>query len=317
MKYVFIMNPNSGKAKRRERLISQIEAAARTVNIEADVYFTKSQGDGKRHARELCRESKSRGERLRIYGCGGDGTINELVNGCFGFDNVEIGAVPVGTGNDYIRNYGKASDFMDIKRQLLGNSVESDLIKYRSVYDKNIMKGYCANMFNIGFDCNVVDMTTKIKRFPLIGGSLAYLISVFIILVRKKGANLRIEYENGSVIDEKILLIAIANGAFCGGGVKGVPRSRTDDGFMDVSVVRDVTRRFFVRLFPSYAKGVHLERRDIKEGDVIRYSREKSLIITANGESLRLCTDGEITTQKRVEFSIVEKGFRFIVPQGI
>ena len=317
MKYVFIMNPNSGKAKRRERLISQIEAAAGTVNIEADVYFTKSQGDGKRYARKLCRESKSRGERLRIYGCGGDGTINELVNGCFGFDNVEIGAVPVGTGNDYIRNYGKVSDFMDIKRQLLGNSVESDLIKYRSVYNKNIMEGYCANMFNIGFDCNVVDMTARIKRFPLIGGSLAYLISVFIILVRKKGANLRIEYENGSVIDEKILLVAIANGAFCGGGVKGVPRSRTDDGFMDVSVVRDVTRRFFVRLFPSYAKGVHLERRDIKEGDVIRYSREKSLIITANGESLRLCTDGEITTQKRVEFSIVEKGFRFIVPQGI
>ena len=84
---------------------------------------------------------------------------------------------------------------------------------------------------------------------------------------------------------------------------------------MDVSVVRNVTRRFFVALFPSYAKGTHLEKKKMTERDIIRYSREKTLTVTANGESLRLCTDGEITTQKKIEFSMMPKAFRFIVPK--
>ena len=255
--------------------------------------------------------------RLRIYGCGGDGTINEMVNGCFGYEGVEIGAIPMGTGNDYIRNYGKAADFKDIRRQMRGRSVSSDLIHFHAVYDNNITESYCANMFNIGFDCNVVDLTSRVKRWPLVGGSLAYLVSVFLILIRKKGADLRIEYDDGRVLDGKILLIAIANGCYCGGGVKGVPYCKLDDGLMDVSVVRDISRMCFLTLFPSYAKGTHMQKHKIQAREIIQYSKEKVLKITANGESLRLCTDGEITTQKTVEFSVVPDGFRFIVPEGL
>ena len=223
--------------------------------------------------------------------------------------------MPRGTGNDYIRNYGKVSDFKDIDCQISGKSVYSDAIKYRAIYNNKIMEGHCANMFNIGFDCNVVDLTSRIKRIPAVKGSFAYLLSVFVILIKKKGADLKIEYADGDIVDEKILLIAIANGCYCGGGVKGVPYCELDDGFMDVSVVRNVTRRFFVALFPSYAKGTHLEKKKMTERDIIRYSREKTLTVTANGESLRLCTDGEITTQKKIEFSIMPKAFRFIVPK--
>ena len=223
----------------------------------------------------------------------------------------------MGTGNDYIRNYGKAADFKDIRRQMRGRSVSSDLIGFRAVYNKNITEGYCANMFNIGFDCNVVDLTSRVKRWPLVGGSLAYLISVFLILIRKKGADLRIEYADGRVLDGKILLIAIANGCYCGGGVKGVPYCELDDGLMDVSVVKNISRTSFITLFPSYAKGTHMKRHKIQAQKIIQYSKETSLKITANGESLRLCTDGEITTQKIVEFSIVPDGFRFAVPEGL
>ena len=70
----------------------------------------------------------------------------------------------------------------------------------------------------------------------------------------------------------------------------------------------------FVTLFPSYAKGTHLNKKKIIDRNIIRYTKEKALTVTANGKSLRLCTDGEITTQKKVRFSIVEDAFRFIVP---
>ncbi len=324
MKHVFIMNPESGKLRNRRHIVKEIHEKAADFEADYEIYFTKGQGDGGMYARELCERyckdfdaGRCEEARLRIYGCGGDGTVNELVNGCFGYKGVEIGVIPMGTGNDYIRNYGKVDDFKDIRRQMRGRSVTSDLIGFRAVYDNNIMEGYCANMFNIGFDCNVVDLTSKVKRWPLVGGSLAYLISVFLILIRKKGADLRIEYMDGRVLDGKILLIAIANGCYCGGGVKGVPYCRLDDGLMDVSVVNDISRTSFVTLFPSYAKGTHMHKHKIQAQKIIQYSKETSLKITANGDSLRLCTDGEITTQKTVEFHIVPDGFRFVVPEGL
>lgn len=314
MKHIFIMNPLSGRKRSRRHITDAITSACTELGVDYDIYFTKEPLDCKRHARQLCEEADAAGQELRIYGCGGDGTVNELVNGVCGFDNVEIGVIPMGTGNDYIRNYGDVSSFLDIKAQITGKSRHSDAIYFCAEYEGNVTEGYCANMFNIGFDCNVVDMTARVKNWPFVGGSLAYLISVAIILIEKKGADLTIEYDDGTVLDGRILLIAIANGCFCGGGVKGVPESVLDDGLMDVSVVKDISRMTFVTLFPSYAKGTHLNKKKIIDRNIIRYTKEKALTVTANGKSLRLCTDGEITTQKKVRFSIVEDAFRFIVP---
>ena len=314
LKHIFVVNPNSGKKKNRVRFFERLEEAAKAAGAEYEIYRTAAAGDGESYVRKLCERYQGTGESLRIYACGGDGTINEVVNGAFGYENVEIGAVPLGTGNDYIRNYGKAADFLDPAKLLAGRSVYSDLIAYRAEYEGKVTEGCCANMFNIGFDCNVVDMTARVKNWPLVGGTLAYMISVAIILIEKKGADLRVIYEDGSEAGGKILLIAIANGCYCGGGVKGVPYSRLDDGLMDVSVVNDISRRFFVTLFPSYSKGVHMEKKGIIKNNVIKYTKEKKLTVIANGESLRLCTDGEITTQKRIEFEVVPDAFRFIVP---
>ncbi len=314
VKNIFIINPHSGKKRRQKKLIGAVEAAAAKTGMHCEIYFTKAAGDGERYIREVCEASAEDGEKLRIYACGGDGTINEAVNGAFGYENVEIGAVPMGTGNDYIRNYGTAEEFLDIEGQLAGTSVCSDLIYYDAEYRGVHTVGYCANMFNIGFDCNVVDMTSRVKKWPLAGGALAYLVSVAIILIEKKGADLTICYSDGSRSEGKILLTAVANGCYCGGGVKGVPYCELDDGFMDVSVVQNISRSFFVRLFPSYSKGTHMNKRAIQENQVIKYTKEKSLTITANGESLRLCTDGEITTQKKIEFKVVPGAFRFIIP---
>ena len=314
MKHIFIMNPLSGRKRSRRHITDAITSACTELGVDYDIYFTSEPLDCKRHARQLCEEADAAGQELRIYGCGGDGTVNELVNGVYGFDNVEIGVIPMGTGNDYIRNYGDVSSFLDINAQITGKSRHSDAIHFCAEYEGNVTEGYCANMFNIGFDCNVVDMTARVKNWPFVGGSLAYLISVAIILIEKKGADLTIKYDDGTVLDGSILLIAIANGCFCGGGVKGVPESVLDDGLMDVSVVKDISRMTFVTLFPSYAKGTHLNKKKIIDRNIIRYTKEKALTVTANGKSLRLCTDGEITTQKKVKFSIVEDAFRFIVP---
>ncbi len=317
MKHVFILNPNSGKKRKRDKFINELKSAAESLKVDYDIYFTKGPDDCRRYAKELCEKYAKSGTQLRIYGCGGDGTVNELVNGVYGFDNVEAGVIPMGTGNDYVRNYGPVKEFKNIRNQILGKSQTSDLIKYKAEYNGMVTEAYCANMFNIGFDCNVADYTQTVKRWPLINGSLAYLISVAIILIKKKGADLKIEYADGTVLDGKVLLTAIANGKFCGGGIKSAPEGILDDGLMDVSVINNVARLTFVTLFPSYLKGTHLTRKKVIKDKIIRYTKEKTLTITANGGSLRLCTDGEITTQKKIEFSMKEDAFRFIVPAGL
>jgi len=314
MKHVFIINPNSGQAKSHDKFLNTLKETADALHIDYDVYYTKAPGDGQRYVRELCMKNAAGGETLRIYGCGGDGTVNEMANAVYGFDNVEVGIIPMGTGNDYVRNYGDVADFLDVESQFCGKAKYSDLIRYRAEYNGVMTEGYCANMFNIGFDCNVVDMTQRVKKWPLISGSLAYLIAIAIMFIKKKGADLRIQYEDGTVFDGKLLLSSVANGCFCGGGVKSAPQCRLDDGLMDVSVIRNVSRLTFATLFPSYAKGTHLEHAMVIRKDIIRYTKERKLMIEANGESLRLCTDGEITTQKRVEFEMVRDAFKFIVP---
>lgn len=314
MKHVFIINPISGKKNQREKFCKQLEDAAQRLGVDYELYMTKAAKDCSKHARELCEEYAAEGKKLRIYGCGGDGTVNELVNGVYGFENVEIGVIPMGTGNDYIRNYGQVDDFRNIENQIMGKSVTSDLIKYTGEYNGVTTVGYCANMFNIGFDCNVVDVTDKLKQLPLINGSLAYLLGVGGTFIKKKGANLKIEFPDGRVKDGPILLCSVANGCFCGGGIKSAPESILDDGLMDVMIIDDVTRSFFVSVFPSFKKGEHLNLKKVKESGKIIYSKEKALTITANGESLKLCIDGEITVQKKVEFTIVEDAVKFIVP---
>lgn len=325
MKNIFVLNPASGRRNHGNEILRQIRDAANRVGADFDVYFTREPGDAYRFIRETCEKragsAAATGDApsdgpIRFYGCGGDGTVNELVNGAYGFDGVEVGVIPQGTGNDYIRNYGEPEAFLDIESQLLGESRPSDLIWYRAENGDEVIEGLCANMFNIGFDSHVVATTDRVKRFPLVSGSMAYLASVFITLAKKKETSLVVEYPDGTVYDDNVLLLSIANGCFCGGGIKGVPRSILDDGLMDVSLVRGgVTRSFFVKLFPKYQKGTHLE--DPRIQGIIDYRQEEELTVTCKGNDLTLCVDGEISMQKKVAFRVISKAIRFIVPKGL
>ena len=145
MRYFFIVNPNSGKKKKQRHMIESLEIAAVRLGIKYEIHYTRGTKDGEIYVRNLCRKYSGTDEKLRIYACGGDGTINEVVNGAFGYGNVEIGAIPLGTGNDYIRNYGSAADFLNMEKQLTSDSVFSDLIRYEAEYGNVMTEGYCVN----------------------------------------------------------------------------------------------------------------------------------------------------------------------------
>lgn len=320
MKHIFIVNPAAGKDRAEKFFLPLIMKTSKKMGIEYEIHRTFGVGDAERFVRGRCEERKGnprdREDILRFYACGGDGTLNEAANGAYGYPNVEIAMIPAGTGNDFPRNFNDYQVFTDIERQINGKAQPVDLIRYESLEktgpEEEPVK-YCMNMFNIGLDCNVVDKAAELRKYPLIPRQFAYGLSIGILLGRKEGADLDIEFDDGTVHSGEILLTAIANGCYCGGGYKGVPYADLFDGMMDVSIVESVTRRTFLSLLGKYKKGTHLE--DPKTEQIVTYKKCKSLVIRPRNQ-MKLCVDGEIILRGDTQFTIISKAINFSIPQG-
>jgi len=306
MKTVFIVNPCAGQGV-DEALIEKIQALS-DENIE--IYITRSPGDATEYVRSFCTSCGG----ARFIACGGDGTLNEVLNGVIGFENAEVGVLPSGTGNDFCRNFDSRALYEDISAQINGKSIKCDAIKYTAETENGNVSGYCANMFNIGFDCNVAAMTAEMKKKPFISGSLAYLISIFVTLIKKKGANLKIEIDGKEKHCGRLLLTSIANGCFCGGGIKSNPLASVCDGKININIIKNVTRIRFITLLPHYMKGTFLKLKNIEK--IITSEKCTEISLTPLDGKMKICIDGEITDAGKTKFEICPGAFNFVLPDG-
>lgn len=316
MRNIFIINPASGGGIHVEKLLTKIKKLEEERNVKIEYHITECMHDAEHFARKICVSNEGH-EELRFFVCGGDGSLNEVLNGIVGFPEAALGVIPVGTGNDFVRNFALGDTFTDLDKQFDGETARTDIIKY--TYEENGQKisKYCANMFNIGFDCNVVVVTQKVKRFPFISGHFAYLLSLLIVLIKKMGAELNITWENSEGKKDnfsgKILLTAIANGCYCGGGVKGIPLALVNDGEIDLSIIKNMSRTRLATLYKKYADGTHLY--DEKAKSFFIYEKCKKLTVEPKGGCMKLCVDGEVIDAGTVEFEIVPEKMNFILPK--
>lgn len=310
MRFVFIINPAAGQGGITNELRDGFLRKADSAHVQSYMYETRGIGDAEIFVRKTLEANP--GKKICFIACGGDGTFNEVLNGCMGNDDAVCTVYPMGTGNDFVRNFPEAGDFKDIDAILHGKVIKCDAIEYSGVIDGEFRTRYCANMFNIGFDCNVVDKTADLKKKPLLSGSLAYLAGVAYTLIKKNGADLKVTADGQVLCDGPILLTSIANGSYCGGGVKSNPYAGVQDGTIDISVIKDMGRMKFISLFPKYQKGTHLDAPAAKDF-VTNLKAEEVTVIPRNG-TMRLCTDGEITTAEGVIFRIQPQAFNLLVP---
>ena len=309
MKTIFIINPKSGQGKKIDAFIAAVKDTISNMNADAEIYITKSVGDAKTYVRDYCEDNGA----ARFIACGGDGTLSEVLNGAIGTPDAEIGVVPMGTGNDFCRNFGSDCDFKNITHQLTGKTVKCDAIKYSTEYRASKKQGYCVNMFNIGFDCNVADMTADMKKKPFISGSFAYFLSILVTLIRKKGANLQIELDGEIKHNGKLLLTSVANGCYCGGGIKSNPLAAVSDGFINTNIIKNLSRARFITLLPSYMKGTVLDRTNIEK--YITSENCRGITVIPNDGDIRICVDGEIISAGKTHFEIVHNAFNFVIPK--
>lgn len=308
MKTIFIVNPKAGKKNNIEKLVERINSAVCRLRADVEIYKTKSAGDATEFVRNFCKKHG----KARFIACGGDGTLGEVLNGAFECEGAEVGVLPIGTGNDFVKNFD--ADFSDVEAQILSDSEKCDVIKYKTRFcDGTEKSGYCANMFNIGFDCNVADTMGEMKKKPFVSGSLAYILAIFVTLIKKKGADLEIEIDEKIVHKGKLLLTSIANGCFCGGGIKSNPGACVHDGLMNVNMVQNISRLRFITLLPHYMKGTHPQLRGIER--LIKNVGCKRITLKPNGGIMRICVDGEILSAGDTTFEILHDAFSFVIPK--
>lgn len=299
MRYLFIVNNTAGGGKKTMPLIPKIEAYFANKRLNYEVVSTTKRGD----ATEIARRAASSGEPVRIYACGGDGTLHEVVNGIAGCDNVELGVFPCGTGNDYVATFGKREDFMNIEAQIEGGSIEVDLICTDGMYS--------INQCSMGFDAAVADNVHIFKSKPLVSGGMAYLLAVIYTLAGNIGNKLTITVDDTQTFTGRFLFAIAAKGKYHGGGMMSAPEANPSSRSLNFMMVREVKRRQFAALLPKYMRGKHVPITDI----VINMFGRRINIVAER--PLPVTLDGEIIYTEEITSEIVPRALKFIIPTTV
>ncbi|MBE6619859.1 MAG: diacylglycerol kinase family lipid kinase [Ruminococcaceae bacterium] len=302
MKHIYLINPAAGRSDSTDVLSEQIRAAYEDGEHEAVLYRTAGVGDATRYVREYCTEHPD--EEVRFYACGGDGTFNEVAAGAQGFAHAAVGLIPVGTGNDFMRNFVGGEQFMNVSAQKEGEVMELDLIRCNEYYGVNLL--------NTGFDCEVVVKTSEIKRSRLVPKGMAYGMGVAIELIRKPGVTVELSVDGSEPVKKELLLCAVGNGARYGGGFTPLPFASLRDGLLDVCIVKNVSRLTFVKLVGSYKKGEHVIPRNAK---ILEYLKCRKIHMKFP-QPQNVCMDGEVRQMEECDIEVIPAGLRFVLPVG-
>lgn len=293
--HVFIINPIAGKG-RAVQMIGAIKSRFKDFIQSYEISITEAP----EHATEIANKAASGGEAVRIYSVGGDGTLNEIVNGIAGFPNVELGIIPCGSGNDVARYLYPVIDPLKLIRVLPASTS-------RTIDLGRLNKKYFLNIASIGFDAEVVLNRRYFKRFPLVSGSMSYILAVLTTLIKCKKYNLKITLDNKKPIEKEFLLTIFANGSYYGGGMLAAPSAKMDDGIFDFYLVESLTRRRILRFFPLFMKGKHENMEEVE------LARGTKAIVESNNP-FPVNIDGEISLETLISIDLLPKHIKVLIP---
>jgi YegS/Rv2252/BmrU family lipid kinase len=281
-----IVNPNAGRKKGKKDW-PEIAALLKTAGIPFINVFTERRG----HAVFLARDAIRRGYE-RILVVGGDGTMNEVVNGIFRQNTVPtssvcLGMITVGTGNDWGRMFNIPVDYEEAIRLLNVNRSflqDAGVVRYKN--GNYTEKRYFVNIAGLGFDAVVARKTNQLKKKGR-GGTLVYIWSLMTTLVNYRHCYVTLNIDGESLTDQ-IFSISVGIGKFNGGGMMQLPNAVADDGLFDITVIRKIGRLNVIRSVGRLFNGTITEHPKVKSftGRKILVSSEPMILLEADGETL-------------------------------
>ena len=296
MKHLFIVNPAAGGCDRTPEISAAMRKIFAGRRAEIELYTTAGPMDA---AEKVAREAENC-EALRVYACGGDGTLNECVCGAALRENVAVTNYPTGTGNDFIKTFGDAAARFRSLENLVGGTVRKlDLI------DCNGRR--CINICSVGVDARIGTDVHKYTGLPLMGGSGSYIASTAVNLVKGVRSPLRVIC-GGRIYYGDMSLVCACNGSYYGGGFHPVPEARPDDGALDFLIVKGVSRLNFLRIVGAYARGRYADFPKYithVRGDSMEIRSEREMVVNVDGEAMRA---------KRLMLTLLPGALNFILP---
>ena len=300
MKHIFIINPRAGKKDQTSRIYELADHLRDEHGLECACMLTDRPGG----ATDMARKLAETGEELRLYACGGDGTISEVANGIAGFSNAAMTAIPTGTGNDFLKNFGPDMEkFQDAENLWAGEVFPLDLIACNG--------RLCLTIACNGIDARIADSVHQYGNSPLLHGRNSYLASVAVnFLFKPIGRHWKVWLDDEALEDD-FALVSMCNGRYYGGGSMPVPEARMDDGVLHTVLIKNIPKATFARLFAPYSAG---EYRKLPQ-ELIRVSTARQVRIQAE-EDIVTCLDGECFRSREVVMGLADKRLRFFGPKG-
>ena len=298
MRHLFVMNPHAGKFDRSQEMLEKIRhmMAGRREEWSA----VRTQGPG--HAVALVEEAARQGDELRVYACGGDGTLNEVVNGAAGRDHVAVTHCPMGSGNDFLRIFGQdAGRFWQLDQLLDAPQTAMDLIECNG--------RYALNVCSVGFDARICFGAAYFKKLPLVRGTAAYQLSALRTIIRGIHLPYQVEIDRETMPGERFTLLCACNGRYYGGGFNPSPTAMPDDGALDFIVIPAVSRFTVLALIKKFARG---EIGEIPQA-ILRRGRTMNVICD---RKTAVNVDGELVEGTDLSIRLSDQKVQFFYPAG-
>lgn len=302
-----IVNPRAGGGK-GERDWSTIERLLHENGISFSYRFTAH----KHHAVELAVKAIEQGYR-KLISVGGDGTLNEVVNGAFIQQHVApreltIGVIGVGTGNDWFRMYELPHSYHECIRAINKGKVFYQDIGLVHYYESNVrQKRYFVNAAGVGFDAEVAARTNRLKELGR-KGTFLYILNLVRVLIAYRPTRINVNV-NGYHIQDKIFSITIGICKYNGAGMMQVPYAISNDGQFDITVIKRVSK---LNVLANIGR--------LYNGSILKHSRVSGIrgnsITVMSIPEAKLEADGESLGGTPLQFSIIREAIGVIVGEN-
>jgi YegS/Rv2252/BmrU family lipid kinase len=298
---VFLVNPASGNGATGKRW-PELAHRASLLGLSGETLLSERPG----HLIELAGRAVDGGARL-VVAVGGDGTLNEVVNGIAGRD-VELATIPLGTGMDFVRTYGIPTKFDDAVRCALDGAtrtIDAGRVSYR-LWSGEAAERWFANVGSVGMSGAVAQRANGMSK--VLGGKLTFFYALTRVFLEWENTEVTVGLDDGEERRGLMHDVVVANGAWHGGGMKLAPDALPDDGLFEVVLIGDVGKVDFLTTAPKIYKGRHVDHPKV---EVVRSKR----VEVDAAERLPIEVEGEQVGTTPAVFEVVPGALRVRVPR--